>query len=330
MTRGATPRRPARAAPARRAPLPSSATTSSPSLRRLERTWSLSSFLSRISISSDDPRCSREVRHETRGGRADGSFSLIRRNPRRPEPLVLRNGTNGAKAALPKQIFPFSSSLHELSRTEEPPARREARAERREERHDLLVDHVRDDDVEPSLVTERLERTGERGDARNPVRARLLARREGGVAGRRRKPRRGARLRARRRTRASRCRSPRRGRTRRAGPPRGGDARRAAWTRASRSRRRGPPGRKSRRTPGGGAVARIAVVRVEEIALHEDGSPKGGRLGNPVGGFFFEGGKAASAERGECSRAPRQRRREFTQRKSRPSGRRRGRELQPP
>jgi hypothetical protein len=40
-------------------------------------------------------------------------------------------------------------------------------------------------------------------------------------------------------------------------------------------------------------------MRIQQIPLHDHGSPQGGRLGNPIGGFFFEGGKAAGSERGE-------------------------------
>ena len=64
-----------------RRPFPSSATTSSPSLRRLERTWSRSStFKEIVRFSSDLPAYSAKSGTYTRGGRA-GAFSAIRRNP---------------------------------------------------------------------------------------------------------------------------------------------------------------------------------------------------------------------------------------------------------
>ncbi len=98
-----------------------------------------------------------------------------------PDPLVLPDrATAGSRLAASSSPTPRAVRRAGPSERSAPPARGAARS--REERRQLLGDHVRDDDVETGAAGERLDRPGEGVDAAaSRSGARLLARRERGV-----------------------------------------------------------------------------------------------------------------------------------------------------
>ena len=235
----------------------------------------------------------------TRGGREGAeSFSLIRRNPRGPQPFVLPKRADPPEALFPKQNLPLPFPLHELPGAEKPPARRKMRAQSGEERRGLLVDHVRGDDVEERRWRKRLERPRERGDAGDAVCERLLARRERRLAVEvERDDARGA---LERRHERQRPRAAPHVEDARAGEVLGEEQQdREARGLVRPGAERADGGEIETPDAGRRNAGQDSFVGVEEVPLHENGAPQGGRFGNPVAGDFFEGGKAGSSDRVE-------------------------------
>ena len=242
-------------------------------------------------------------RERARAADARRSFSLIRRNPRGPEPFVLPKRSNLPEALFPKQNLPlpFPSPRAAPSRGAFRPARgaRGARGGAAPTSSWIMFAAITSNRAHAASASS--------GPAKAATRGTAFARACSRVANAASRSRSNATTRAAPSSAATNASVPVPQPTSRTRAPRRSSARSSRTARRVDSCEPVPNARTAGRRAGGRREARASrerLVGVEEIALDEDGSPQCGRCAHPVGGFFLEGGKAGSSERGEMRPGP--------------------------